>query len=306
MRALIGSPGRPGNVEFRDVEPPAPNPDELVLDVKAFAVNRGELSLLASRPEGWRPGQDIAGVVVQAAADGSGPPAGAKIVALTEFCGWSQRAAAKTSRVAVLPEGVTFAAAASLPVAGLTALRALRAGGSILGRRVLVTGATGGVGTFAVQLARRGGASAVAAVGSDASLLRELGASEIYPAMEEVPGTFDVILESVGGASLAGSLHRVAAGGTVVMFGNSSQSPTTFPGFPDFRGRIGSKLLPFGVYYSGEVPTFGEDLGFLAASIAEKKLDPVIGATASWTKIAEVLGQLKERRIRGKAVFTVE
>lgn len=124
--------------------------------------------------------------------------------------------------------------------------------------------------------------------------------------MEEVPGTFDVILESVGGASLAGSLHRVAAGGTVVMFGNSSQSPTTFPGFPDFRGRIGSKLLPFGVYYSGEVPTFGEDLGFLAASIAEKKLDPVIGATASWTKIAELLGQLKERRIRGKAVFTVE
>jgi NADPH2:quinone reductase len=124
--------------------------------------------------------------------------------------------------------------------------------------------------------------------------------------MDQITGTYDLILESVGGASLEGALHRVAAYGTIVMFGNSTQSPTTFPGFPDFRGRTGAKLQAFGVYYSGEVPTFGEDLGFLAALIGQGRLDPLLGATASWTQMAEVLGNLKARRFSGKAVFTVD
>src|SRR5206468_3423189 len=99
----------------------------------------GELRLMAGRPDGWRPGQDIAGAVVQAAADGTGPKEGDRVVALVDQAGWAERAAAPTSRIAVIPDNVSFEAAATLPVAGLTALRALRVGGSLLGKRVMVT-----------------------------------------------------------------------------------------------------------------------------------------------------------------------
>jgi hypothetical protein len=91
--------------------------------------------------------------VLRQAADGSGPPAGARIVALMDELGWAERAAVRTQRIAVLPDTVSFAAAAALPVAGLTALRTLRHGAPLLGKRVLITGAAGGVGHLAVQLA---------------------------------------------------------------------------------------------------------------------------------------------------------
>ncbi len=289
MRALVGSPGKPGNVEFRDVEPPQPAPDEILIDVKAFAMNRGELTLLAVRPTGWRPGQDIAGIVVRGASDGSGPKPGDRVVALTEFGGWSQQATAKATRSAVLPDGVSFEQAASLPVAGLTALRALRVGGALLGKRVLITGASGGVGGFAMQLARDAGAIATG----------------VSSAADAPDAQFDVILESVGGASLAGSLHRVAADGVVVMYGNSSKEPTTIPGFPDFGGRPHAKLHAFFVYFSGERPTFGEDLGLLASLIAQGKLKPEIGATFPWDDFAKAYDGLGARKIPGKAVMRV-
>jgi NADPH:quinone reductase-like Zn-dependent oxidoreductase len=290
MRALVGSPGSPGNVEFREVEPPQPAPDEAVIAVKAFAMNRGELSLLAARPAGWRPGQDIAGVVVRAAADGTGPKEGTRVVALTDFGGWSEQAAAKTARCAELPDAVTFEDAASLPVAGLTALRALRVGGSLLGKRVLITGASGGVGSFAMQLARDAGATATG----------------VSSAADAPDAQFDVILESVGGASLAGSLHRVAAEGVVVMYGNSSKEPTTIPGFPDFGGRPHAKLYAFFIYSSGERPSFGEDLGLLARLIAEGRLKPQVGATFAWTEFARAFDGLAARKIPGKAVLRIE
>jgi NADPH:quinone reductase len=291
IRALAGAPGKPGNVEFREVEPPKPADDELLIAVKAFAMNRGELTLLATRQAGWRPGQDIAGIVLQAAANGTGPKAGEHVVALTDFAGWSEQAAAKVSRTAVLPAGVSFADAASLPVAGLTALRALRIGGSLLGRRVLVTGASGGVGHFAVQLALIAGAHVT-------------GVSSAADAPDQ---PFDVILESVGGPSLAASLHRVARDGVVVMYGNSSREPTTLPGFGDFGARraFGAKLFPFFVYESGEPPTFGDDLGVLASLIAQQRLVPQIGATYPWGEFAKAYEGLQARKIRGKAVMTI-
>ncbi len=138
MRAFVSTPGGPVPAEIRDVPEPALGAGEALVEVRAFGVNRGELTLLANRTD-WRPGQDIAGVVVQPAEDGSGPQAGARVVALVDQAGWSQRVAARTSRLAQLPDSVSFEAGAALPVAGLTALRALRIGGALLGRSVLST-----------------------------------------------------------------------------------------------------------------------------------------------------------------------
>ncbi len=153
MLALVLTQRPDTPAEIREVAEPSASPHEAIVEVHAFSLNRGELRLLATRPEGWRPGQDVAGVVIRQAADGSGPPDGSRVVALVDEGGWSQRVAASTAHMATLPDDVSFAAAATLPIAGITALRTLRYGGFLLGRRVLITGAAGGVGRFAVELA---------------------------------------------------------------------------------------------------------------------------------------------------------
>src|SRR5689334_7579701 len=144
MLAIVNTPGGPEPVAIRDIAEPEPKPDEALVAVRAFSLNRGELRLFTVRPEGWRPGQDIAGVVLRAAADGSSPPAGSRIVALCDWHGWAERAAVPGHRIAPVGDNVSFAAAAALPVAGLTALRTLRHGAALLGKRVVIPGAASG------------------------------------------------------------------------------------------------------------------------------------------------------------------
>src|SRR6516225_7613965 len=157
MLAVVNTPKGSAPVERRDVPEPRPAANEALVEVRAFSLNRGELRLFQIRSEGWRPGQDISGVVLQPAADGSGPTTGARVVALTDNAGWAERAAVPAHRIAVLPDSVRFEDAAALPVAGLTALRTLRHGAPLLGKRVLITGAAGGVGHLATQIATRSG-----------------------------------------------------------------------------------------------------------------------------------------------------
>src|ERR1700759_3895265 len=123
MLALVNTPNGPAPLELREVADPAPARNEALLQIKAFSLNRGELSSFARNKEGWVPGQDVGGVVLRQAASGAGPAVGAHVVALVDDFGWAQRAAVPSHRMAVLPANVTFAQAATLPVAGLSALR---------------------------------------------------------------------------------------------------------------------------------------------------------------------------------------
>ncbi|HEX8261079.1 MAG TPA: hypothetical protein VF558_12380 [Rubrobacteraceae bacterium] len=107
---------------------------------------------------GFNPGWDLAGTVERTAADGTGPRAGARVVGLLPSGAWAELVAVPTNSLAELPESVSFELAATLPVAGLAALYALEKGGGLIGRSVLVTGASGGVGNFGIQLARLSGA----------------------------------------------------------------------------------------------------------------------------------------------------
>ena len=159
MFALVNTPHGSAPIALREIAEPAPARNEALVDIRAFSLNRGELASFARNKEGWVPGQDVAGVVSRQAANGDGPPAGSRVVALMDEFGWAERGAVPSHRMAVLPETVSFSQAATLPVAGLTALRTLRHGGALVGRRVLITGAAGGVGTLAVQIAARSGAN---------------------------------------------------------------------------------------------------------------------------------------------------
>jgi len=307
MLALVNTPSAPIPVELNEVPEPVPVPSEAIVEVHAFSLNRGELALLAGRPEGWRPGQDIAGAVVQPAADGSGPAKGTRVVALVDGAGWSQRVAAPTARMAALPENISFASAATLPVAGLTALRTLRQGGSLLAQRVLITGAAGGVGSFAVQLAALAGAEVTGVVSHPdrASGLYDLGASALVANIQEAEGLFDLILESAGGSSLAGAISKVAPGGTIVVFGNSSREQTPIS-FPNFAGHAGARLLAFFIYESGTPASMGVDLAKLVSLVAAGKLTPEIGLEDSWHNVYRAATALRERKVNGKAVFHID
>jgi NADPH2:quinone reductase len=307
MLALVNTPSAPIPVEFREVPEPEPTPDEAVVEVHAFSINRGELALLANRADGWRPGQDIAGVIVRAAADGSGPREGTRVVALADGAGWAQRAAAPTARMAILPDNVSFASAATLPVAGLTALRTLRLGGALLGQRVLITGAAGGVGRFAVQLAALSGAEVTAVVGSPERVegLSERGATTIVTSIQEAPGAYDLILESVGGSSLSQAISKVTPGGAIVIFGNSSRQETSLS-FGHFGGHAGAHLVSFFIYESGTPASMGADLARLVSLVAAGKLTPDIGLQESWHNLYKAIPALRDRRVNGKAIFLVD
>jgi NADPH2:quinone reductase len=304
MLALVNTPAGAAPVEIREVPEPQPAADEAVVEVRAFSLNRGELRLLQIRPDGWRPGQDISGVVVQPAADGSGPPAGARVVALTDSAGWAERAAVPAHRMAVLPDNVLLEEAAALPVAGLTALRTLRHGAPLLGKRVLITGAAGGVGHLAIQLAARSGARVTAVVGRAERGRHLRGADEVIAGIDNVQGQFALILESAGGASLAAAISLIETKGTIVVFGNSSGEPTSFS-FRDFAEHPNAQIQSFSYFTSEAEERFAPDLALLVSLVGDGSLKPHL-VERSWRDLAKAGPELRDRRLPGKAVFHID
>jgi NADPH:quinone reductase len=183
-------------------------------------------------------------------------------------------------------------------------LRTLRFGDPLLGRRVLITGAGGGVGTLAVQLAVRAGARVTAvARASSTETMRALGAHETIDQVSDAQGRHHLILESVGGASLAAALERIGPGGTIVVFGNSSREPTTFS-FATFRQAQNARIQSFFSFTSGPEEAFAPDLTLLAGLVAEGALRPQI-TVRDWDQINIVAAELEARKLPGKAVFRI-
>lgn len=309
MQALVVSPGAPGVVELGEVAEPEPAPDEAVVEVRAISLNRGEVRGLEDRPEGYVAGWDLAGVVAEQAADGSGPPEGVRVIGLVQSGSWAQRVAVSTEYLAELPEEVNFAAAAALPIAGLTAYRALALGGWLVGQRVLITGASGGVGRLAIQLARHGGAVVTALAGSErrAEGLEELGAEEVAFDLEpEGPG-FNHIVDSVGGGTLTVALRRIAAGGMVVSLGNSANEDSTLSARWLYREAPGARVYGFFIFTElSRTRSAAKDLRTLAELVAAGHLDPQIALEASWDEADSAITALVDRNVAGKAVLHVD
>ncbi len=142
IRAVVVDPAVEGRLVIKEVPAPSATQSDALVRVKAISLNLGETrNALTEAPAGWRPGWDFAGVVEKAAADGSGPKAGARVVGMVFQGSWAELLAVPESFLAELPDSVSFEQAATLPVAGLTALYGLERNGSILERKVLITGA---------------------------------------------------------------------------------------------------------------------------------------------------------------------
>ncbi len=305
MLALV-SRQDPPYAELAEVTDPEPGPDHAVVSVEAVSLNRGEVRRLERMEAGTIAGWDLAGTVSWSATDGSGPKAGARVVGLMQVGAWAERVAVPTEFLSELPDGISFEQAATLPVAGLTALRGLEIGGYVVGKRVLITGASGGVGRFAIQLAKLAGAH-VTAVARRSEGLTELGADEVLPELSASGDTFDVILDAIGGPVLGAALQRVAPRGRVISFGATVTEPVSFPTRELFSRAPGAQL--HGLYIFDEVEhtrSAPADLRRLADLVVAGRLDPQIDVTTSWTEAAGAIQALLDRRVAGKAVLTID
>jgi NADPH:quinone reductase-like Zn-dependent oxidoreductase len=200
------------------------------------------------------------------------------VVGLKDIGAWAEQVAVPTEALAELPDGISFEQAATLPVAGLTALRSLEIGGYVVGKRVLITGASGGVGRFAVQLAKLAGAH-VTAIARRADGLAELGADEVLPELSSDGDTFDVILDAIGGPVLGAAIQRVAPRGSVISFAATVTEPVSYPTRELFSRAPGAQL--HGLYIFDEL-------------------------AHTRTEAAGAVQALLDRRVAGKAVLTVD
>jgi NADPH:quinone reductase-like Zn-dependent oxidoreductase len=301
VRALVVDPSASAAVRLAEVADPVPGPGQVLVDVSHASLNYGDLNDARSGrvPVGAVLGSDAAGVVIEAAADGTGPAVSTRVVALTSGA-FAERVAIDVDALAEVPKGLDLAAAAALPVAGVAALRSLRAAGLGPDKRVLITGASGGVGRFAVQLAARAGAHVIASVGSAARAegLAEAGADEVLIGLAGLERPVDVVIDSVGGPQLVAAWDLLAPGGSVQSVGWTSGEPAVFPPY----ATVGpARSLTSFVIEGGA----GADLATLTELAAEGSLSVEIGWQGSWDRFAEAAEALRGRRVTGKAVLYV-
>ncbi len=239
MRALVPTGNPDSLVEIEQRPDPIPADDDVLIQVDAFSLNRADLLYLNVPASQWRVGIDFAGTVVKPAANGSGPKSGAYVMAHNPAGGGGAESATASAHLAIeLPPRFEATVAAALPLAGLTAYRLVREARVKPGCRLLITGATGGVGHMVVELALRAGAEGHSAracsrrVGTACASWERPSYSRCWMAS----GPFDVLLESVGGAVMGEAVQKLSHRGLILWFGEASGQPVTLDFFRLFGG----------------------------------------------------------------------
>jgi NADPH:quinone reductase-like Zn-dependent oxidoreductase len=307
VRALLVDRSAPGGLRLGQAPDPDPAPDEALVRVTATSLNFGEVKYgVANAPDATVLGWDAAGIVEMAAADGSGPAAGTPVITLAAAGAWAELRAVPAALVGAVPAGADLGAISTVPVAGASARRALHRLGPILGRRVLVTGATGGVGRYAVQLAHLGGAWVAATTGDPdrhGDALRALGADEVLADPADLTAPVDGVVDMVGGPHLVTAYARLGTGGTLVSVGHATGRGEEFP--PGAISGVGGHDRSVTSFYLMECPGLRRDLEWLADAVTAGRLDPQISWRGSWGGAADAVAAMVGRRLHGKAVLEI-
>jgi NADPH:quinone reductase len=305
MLALITA-GDDEILRLGEAPDPVPGPTEVLVRVGATSLNRGEVIRAKNAPAGQQVGWDVVGVVERAADRGEGPAVGTTVVGLVSNGAWAELAAVPVDYLAPVPDGVTAARAACVPVAGMTAFRALALGGFPVGKRVLVTGASGGVGHVAVQLARAAHMNVTGLIrtleGNDAAVA---ACHHVVRDIHDAQGPYDHILEGVGGEVLTRCLDVVAAHGMVVSYASTLMDPAVL-GPRWFGAHLAASLRSMLIFEElKRTQSASSDLATLCALIADGVLTPHIPVEANWTRGGELARDLLSRNVTGKVVLNI-
>src|SRR5215217_5044692 len=274
VRALLVDSDSPARLRLGDAPDPTPGCGQALIEVSHSSLNAAESFFATTSEPGTVLGFDAAGIVVAAAADGSGPPVGTRVVSFAAGGGWAE-------------------------------LRAVWQAGPTAGRRVLVTGASGGVGSFAVQLAAIGGAHVIASVGSPERRegLAELGATEVVVGLDGISDPLDIVIDQVGGPQMAGAYGLLAPGGTLQSIGWASGQPATFPPGSSLGSPAPKSIVS--VYNGAGLTDRRRQLTALLDLLAGGRLTVAIGWRGPWHRIADAVEALTARRLSGKAILDI-
>jgi NADPH:quinone reductase-like Zn-dependent oxidoreductase len=321
MKAIVQDRyGSPDVLAFRSIDRPVIGDDGVLVQVRASSVNAMDWHLIRGRPYFARlmtgvrtpkhavPGSDVAGVVTAVGQSVTELRPGDEVFGARSGA-YAEYVAGRVRNFVVKPANLTFEQAAAIPVAAITALQALRDKGQVqAGQRVLILGAGGGVGSFAVQLAKVYGAEVTAATRtSNLDVVRSIGADEVIDYTRESATRsgrqYDLILDVGGYASLGDLGRAVVPGGTVVLVGAGNASLLVIGAgllAVALRSRLrGQRMLSF------LASVTRADLLVLGELSAAGKIAPVIDRTYPLREAAEAVRYLETGQARGKVVITV-
>lgn len=311
MKAVVANSRKLGAVDICEVEEPTPGSNEVVISVTAFSLNRGELRRAEMAQIGTQIGWDLVGQVIAEARDGSGPSEGDRVVGFSRrMQGWAERVALPIRDCAVIPDEVSDKDAATLPVAGLTALYSLERCGRLLGSRVLITGASGGVGYFACQLAKLMGADVTAHLRRNdfEYIVSDAGIDKVFVSADGsgLPEgeRFRAIIDGVGGAMLEKFILQLDEGGRAILYGVSDGRETTLA-VRELMLTGDGRVEGFHLYRESEIESATKGLGRLLKLLADKKLTTLIEVDSDWQNIGKTASSLIARNFAGKAVQTI-
>ncbi|HEX2312771.1 MAG TPA: NAD(P)-dependent alcohol dehydrogenase [Thermomonospora sp.] len=317
--------GPPDVLTLKDVAEPRIARDEVLVRVRAASVNPYDwrhlrahpklvrLSIGLRRPKaGLVLGADLAGVVERVGDEVTGLQPGDEVFGEVRLGAFAEAVAVPYDRLAVKPAHLTFEQAASVPMAGHTALQGLRDSGRITaGQRVLVNGASGGIGTFAVQLARTFGAEVTGVCSTrNVDLVRSLGADDVVDYTREDftqrKGRYDLLMDIVGDRSLAELRRPLTSRGTLVIVGGiaSPRGGLLGPAAQMLRGALASPFVGQRIASVQWKPN-STDLRFLAGLMEKERLAPVIDRTYPFAELPEALRYIEGGHARGKVALTL-
>jgi NADPH:quinone reductase len=310
MRALVTDPSAELGLALTEVPDPAPEPGELLVRMEAASVNRGEVRRAKLQPPGMVIGWDLVGTVEALGEGVSGVQVGDRVVALVPAGGsgsFAELVRAPAEWAVPLPAEASGVEAATLPVAGITAAAILELARVGQGDRVLITGAAGGVGLFAVQLAaeREAEVTGQASTPARGEAATEAGAHHVllHPGDGgKVDGTFDVVLDGIGGVMLRPLLRATAPHGRVVLYGNSAGGESTIS--VDDIYRVPATVYGFFVFVSMPPDEGSTLLSGLVDRVQAGTLTTRVQATAPLADALGLLRDLMDRKVTGKVVLT--
>ncbi len=325
MKAIVYHEyGSPDVLHLEDIAQPVAGDGEVLVRVLAAAVNPGDWDVLQGTPYVLRPmtgvrrpknkvlGLAVAGRVEAVGSKVSKFRPGDEVYGETRWGGFAEYACVSEDALAAKPSNLTFEQAAAVPVVGVTALQGLRDAGRVRpGQKVLIYGASGGVGTFAVQIAKTFGAEVTGVCSTtNVDLVRSIGADHVIDYTREdftaAGPRYDVIFDNVGHRSLSDCRRALTAKGTFIP--NSNKGGGRWIGGYLARALRALALSPF---VSQRLRPFAatsksEDLVVLTGLIEAGKVTPVIDRTYPLSETAKALSHYGEGHTRGKVVITTE